>query len=58
MKHYNKTEAKIGNTYQCYLKQALDTITEELEIVTQNDGAAHCSKSSFFVQFNLDFPKL
>ena len=58
MKHYNKTEAKIGNTYQCYLKQALETITEELEIVTQNDGAAHCSKSSFFVhKFNLWFPE-
>ena len=44
MKHYNISEAKIGNTYQCYLKQALNTITEELEIVTANGQAKFGAK--------------
>ena len=44
MKHYNTSEAKVGNTYQCYLKNALNTISQEFDIVTQNGDAKFGAK--------------
>ena len=44
MKHYNITEAKIGNTYQCYLKNTLNTIKQEYDIVTENSSAKFGAK--------------
>ena len=34
---FNKDEVVVANTYQCYLKAAMDTIREDIDIVLAND---------------------